>query len=226
MENIIDFLSCLDFFRGMERDELEDIADITVLRSYYSRESLFSQGDHGTGFYVVISGSVKVFKESSEGKEVILHICGPRDQFGQVAVYAGWTFPASAQAMMDTEVLFFPREKFLDLVTEKPHLAMSMLSTLSLRIRQITTQLESIALKEVPGRLAAYILYLRDEQKDAGTVTLNIPRTELASFLGTTPETLSRILAKLEVRGLIEVERRNIRIVDLEGIKILASEGR
>jgi CRP/FNR family transcriptional regulator len=226
LKKVIDFLSALDFFQGLKKEDLEDIANITVIKKFGGGELLFSEGDMGTGFYVVISGSIKVFKESPEGREVILHICGPRDQFGQVAVYAGWTFPASAQAMVSSRVLFFPREKFLELVTVKPHLALSMLSTLSLRIRQVTTQLESIALKEVPGRLAAYLLYVREEQGNSDRITLNIPRTELANFLGTTPETLSRILARLEEQGLIAVEKREISVKRPKELQILATEGK
>lgn len=226
MENIPDLFSRLPFFEGLQQNELNDIAAITVKKRYSRGENLFFEGDPGHGFYVVVSGSVKIYKESFNGKEVIIHICGPLDQFGQVAVYAGRTFPASAMAIADTEVILFPRAEFLELIMKNPSLALSMLSTLSMRIRQVTSQLESIALKEVPGRFAAYLLYVRGEQGNSNRITLNISRTELANFLGTTPETLSRILARFEEEKLIKVEKRDITILNLKYMETLVSKGR
>lgn len=174
----------------------------------------------------MVTGKVKIYKESSEGKEVIIHICGPGDQFGQVAVYAGKTFPASAQAIAGSNLVFFPRSEFRELIRKKPDIALSMLSSLSMRIRQVTAQLENIALKEVPGRLAAYLLYLQEEQGEGDTVELKISRIELASLLGTTPETLSRIITRLEDEGLIRVEKRRISMTDHSELEKLASRGR
>jgi len=226
VENIPDFFSRLPFFEGLKQNELNDIAAIAVKKHYSRGENVFFEGDPGHGFYVVVRGSVKIYKESFDGKEVIIHICGPLDQFGQVAVYAGMTFPASAMAISDTEVILFPRLEFLELIKKNPSLALSMLSTLSLRIRQVTSQLESIALKEVPGRLAAYLMYVMYEQNDQEQIRLGISRVELAGFLGTTPETLSRILAKFEEEKLIKVEKREITILNLRDMEVLVSKGR
>jgi len=226
MDQIRDVISQVSFFQGLEQEELNDITSIAGRKDLHKGEILFVEGDEGDGFYIVISGRVKIFKESPEGKEVIIHICGPMDHFGQVAVYAGRTFPASAQAMADSKLLFFPRKEFQELIKRKPDLALSMLSSLSMRIRHVTSQLESIALKEVPGRLAAYLIYLQEEQGNTRELKLDISRGELASFLGTIPETLSRIMARLEEEGLVKVQKRTLEILDMEKLEELASIGK
>ncbi|HPI97619.1 MAG TPA: helix-turn-helix domain-containing protein, partial [Synergistales bacterium] len=99
-------------------------------------------------------------------------------------------------------------------------------SSLSMRIRHVTSQLESIALKEVPGRLAAYLIYLQEQQESKSELELHISRGELASFLGTIPETLSRIMAKLEEEGLVRVQKRTLEILDMERLEELASRGK
>lgn len=141
-------------------------------------------------------------------------------------VFSGDVFPASAEAVKRCRVLFFPRERFIALINEDPTLALNMLAVLSKRLRQFTVQIENLSLKEVPGRLAGYLLLLSEEQQSQSNVTLHISKGHLASFLGTIPETLSRILKKMSEQGLIQVNGREIKILDFEGLEILAESGR
>ena len=175
---------------------------------------------------MVVEGLVKIFKVSSEGKEQILHIYGPGEPFGQVAVYAGRSYPASAQAIARSTVLFFPRSAFIDLITRIPSLAMNMLAVLSVRLRGFTAQIENLSLKEVPGRLAGYLIYLLDEQGNEDFVTLNISKGQLASLLGTIPETLSRIFARMTELNLIEMDGRKIKLLNPDRMVELAEHGR
>ena len=101
-----------------------------------------------------------------------------------------------------------------------------MLGVLSKRLRQFTVQIENLSLKEVPGRLASYLLYMANEQGSSDLITLNISKGQLASLLGTIPETLSRIFAKMADQDLIQVDGRNIRLIDLIGLAELAEHGK
>ena len=101
-----------------------------------------------------------------------------------------------------------------------------MLAVLSLRLRQFTVQVENLSLKEVPGRLAAHLLMLSIEQEKTSVINLNISKSQLSSLLGTIPETLSRILSKMAGRNLIDVQGRKIKLLDMEGLEILAQTGR
>jgi len=224
---MLDILAAIPSFQGLSEDQLSEIKKIVVNRHYTKGELIFSEGDHGDGFYVVAAGMVKIFKMSIEGKEHIMRIVGPGESFGQVSVYAGRTFPAGAQAIAKSHLLFLPRSTFVDLITHNPSLALSMLASLSMRLREFTVHVERLALKEVPGRLAAYLIHLVDEQaNEPELVSLNISKVQLASLLGTTPETLSRILSQMADSGLIEVKKRDIRIMDYAGLEALAEHGK
>ena len=93
-----------------------------------------------------------------------------------------------------------------------------MLAVLSMRLRQFTVQIENLSLKEVPGRLASYLIFLAEEQGKEDSVRLSISKNQLASLLGTIPETLSRIFSKMTDMKLIEVDGRNIKLLDRSGL--------
>jgi len=208
-------------FAGLPAEQLRHIAGIAVRKQYLKGAAIFHEGDPGIGFYLVASGKVKVFKASFDGKEQILHIFGPGEPFGEVAVFHGWPFPANAEALTDTELFFFPRAEFVALVAATPSLALNMMAVLALRLRRFAAQIESLSLKEVPGRLASHLRYLMDEQKRRDKVVLDIPKGQLASLLGTSAETLSRIFSKMTDDGLIRVEGKTILILDPDGLQEL-----
>jgi len=203
-------------FKGFSDDQLERVAEISFQKEYNRGKTIFFDGDEATGFYMVVSGKVKVFKMSLDGKEQILHIFGPGEPFGEVPVFHGQPFPANAVTMARSSLLFFPRQKFVDLVSCTPSLALSMLAMLSLRLRRFTAQVESLSLKEVPARLADHLLYLAGEQDRTDRVVLDIPKGQLANLLGTTPETLSRIFARMTEEGVIRVDGKTIELLDYE----------
>jgi len=214
------------FFKGLSDGELEGLQKITSERRYQRNQMVFSDGDEGAGFFLVVEGRVKVYKMSPEGKEQILHILGPGEPLGQVAVFAGASFPANAQAIAKSRLLFFPRQAFVDLIQARPSLALNMLAILSNRLREFTVQIENISLKEVPARLASYLLYLSDEQKGTRRLQLTISKAQLASIIGTIPETLSRILSRMSARQLIQVNGREILLIDRESLIALSEHGR
>jgi CRP/FNR family transcriptional regulator len=203
-------------FNGLQDSMLERIVALAQEKVFNKGDSIFFEGDDATGFYMVAEGSVKIFKMSPDGREQILHIFGPGEPFGEVPVFHGQPFPANAVAMVRADLFFFPRKDFVDLVTGTPALALSMLAMLSFRLRRFASQIESLSLKEVPGRLAAHLVYLTEEQGRTDQVKLDIPKGQLASLLGTSPETLSRIFSKMSDEGLIRVESKTIFLLDYD----------
>ncbi|RLC31780.1 MAG: Crp/Fnr family transcriptional regulator [Deltaproteobacteria bacterium] len=226
MNQTLKIISAIPLFSGLPDPQLEEIGQIALHRYYKKGEFIFYEGDNGNGFYVVFEGQVKIFKISSEGKEQILHILGPAEPFGEVPVFSGQSFPATAEAIAETHLLFFSKSAFVERITENPSLALNMLAVLSMRLRQFTVQIENLSLKEVPARLAGYLIYLAEEQNSKDTVTLSISKGQLASLLGTIPETLSRIFSKMKRQNLIEVKDRTIRLLDFGGLQELALQGK
>jgi CRP-like cAMP-binding protein len=216
----------IPLFKGLSRRQYDQLADIAVDRSYKEGQRIFSEEDEGIGFYVLVAGRVKVYKLSPEGKEQILHVFGPGEPFGEAAVFAGERFPAHAEALAESRVLFFPRGAFVELIREDPSLAMNMLAILSRRLRTFAALVEDLSLKEVPGRLAAYLLYLSEQRHMAADLTLDMAKNQLASLLGTIPETLSRILTRMARQGLIRAAGRRIKIMNRQGLEALAQAER
>ena len=222
MKKISNIISATPLFKGLPEGHLQEIEQIAVNKYFNKDESIFFDGEKASGFFVVVEGRIKIYKVSPEGKEQILHIFGSGEPFGEVPVFSGQQFPANAQAIEKSHLLFFPRTLFVDLISRNPALALNMLAVLSMRLRRFTVQIENLSLKEVPGRLASYLIYLSGEQENNDFVTLNISKGQLASLLGTIPETLSRIFAKMTDQNLIEVRGRDIKLLNRLGLEELA----
>jgi len=217
-----DFISPRGFFADMPETLFRELRKIAVAKVFEKGEMVFYEGDDGAGFYLLLSGLIKIYKLSMEGKEQTLQFIKPNETFGEVVVFAGKAFPANAEASQKSRVLLFPRKDFLEIIRKNPDLALAMLAILSERLRRFTIQVENISLKEVPGRLAAYFLYLSKQEGE--NFILEISKGQLASLLGTIPETLSRILTRMKERGIINVEGRQIQLLDLKQL-ISLSEG-
>jgi CRP/FNR family transcriptional regulator len=226
MEKPLDVIARIPLFSGLNHEQLSQFRGIALEKSFGKGEMVFSEGEEGSGFYVILAGTVKVFKVSPDGKEHILHIFTAGQTFGEVPVFAGEHFPANAEALQDTRTLFFPRSGFLALLQKNPALSLKLLADLSIKLRQFAVQIENLSLKELPARLATYLLFLAEEQGRADQVTLKISKGQLASLLGTIPETLSRIFAKLSSQQLIQVEGRKISLLDADGLEDLAQSGK
>ncbi|MCX5854795.1 MAG: cyclic nucleotide-binding domain-containing protein, partial [Deltaproteobacteria bacterium] len=118
--NVIDHIYDIPLFEGLPKGQHEALARIAVNRSYKKGQIIFSEGDDGIGFYVIISGRIKIFKLSPDGKEQILHIFGPTETFGEVPVFTGHGYPAYAEAYTQSSLLFFPKNEFVELIKKDP----------------------------------------------------------------------------------------------------------
>ncbi len=195
------------------------LTDQTVKRG----SEIFAEGDPGLGFYVIVTGQIKIFKLSPDGKEQILHIFENREPFAEAAIFAGAPYPAHAVAMTKSRLFFFSRNSFIDLISANPSLAMNMLAALSIRLKKFANMIEALSLKEVPSRLATHLLLLSEQQDYTDQIKLNLAKNHLASLLGTIPETLSRILTKMTKLGLIESKGQFIKIIDQDLLEDIAA---
>jgi len=212
---------CSLFDRLSTRD-VEDVARVSMLRRYEAEEYLFIQDETAHGFYVVARGRLKVHRTGVDGREQILHMFGAGEICGEVPVFEGEAYPASAMAVDSLEALYVPRRDFLALSRKRPEILLEMLAVLSLRLRRFVHLIDDLSLKEVSARVAKYLL---DLHARAGTATVQLDSTKatLASRLGTIAETLSRTLRKMQQRKVIDVAGRQITIVDREELIELAA---
>jgi CRP/FNR family transcriptional regulator, dissimilatory nitrate respiration regulator len=214
-------------FAGLGLAELQKMRAIAIPKRFGRKAILFSDGEEAKGFYVVLSGKVKVFKVSPEGKEQILHVITAPDAFAEAALFLEGTYPAFAEALSDCQVLFFPKRAFIQLIEKNPQLSINMIVTLSQYLKRFAILIEELSLKEVSSRVAKYFLdlsvKLSKEGKSAQEVELDLSKTQLALKLGTISETLSRTLAKMKAKGIIDVKKNRILILNREALSELAS---
>lgn len=140
--------------------------------------------------------------------------------------FDGKCYPASAEALRKTELLFFPRKEFLKLLESQPTIAINMLSTFAKYLRLFAKLIEDLSLKEVPGRLAVYLLDLSDRSSDPSEVKLDISQSKLATLLGTIYETLSIVFAKLSEQELISIDGKSIKLLNIPCLRVLSAEKR
>jgi CRP-like cAMP-binding protein len=222
-----DLLKRCPLFAGLKEEDLKRIRAIASLRQIGKKEILFSDGEAAKGFYVILSGKVKLYKVSPEGKEQILHVVSAPDAFAEAALFLEGTYPAFGEALTDCQLLFFPKRDFLQLIEKNPQLSINMIVTLSHYLKRFAGLIEELSLKEVSSRIAKYLvdlsLKLSKEGKSSKEVELDLSKTQLALKLGTISETLSRTLAKMKTKGIIEVKKNRIIILNREALEELAS---
>lgn len=201
-----------DFFSGLSEELSAQLADISSLKNYQAGEVIFEDGAPGVGFHLLAKGKVKIHKIAPDGREQILHLFGPGEPFGEVAIFTDRGYPASALALTEVTSVFIPKEALVRLISSAPEMALGLIGLMAQRLAHFTGLLEAITLKEAPARLAAFILELA--RKNENRVELSLTKTQLASLLGATPETISRSLGRLKNAGLISEEKPHIIIKD------------
>ena len=224
MMSKIEFLSQTQLFHGLELEHYQALANITQLQVYEKGEFIFAQGDPGIGFFIILQGRVKVFQVSLDGKEQILKVFGWGENFAEVPAFDGGYFPASAMTIEQSQLLFFPRTEMLKLIQNYPKIGINLLAIFAKHLRQFTQLIADLSLKDVPARLAAYLLNLNTSNPGLQCFELDMSKSQLAALLGTIPETLSRAFAKLSQEQLIKITGSSIQVLDRQGLKQRAGD--
>lgn len=214
-------------FSGLDERELQLIKDFSTIKAYEKGEIIFFETEPFLGFYGVISGLVKIYKISKEGREHIIHLEYPGSTFAEVPMFendeendlTNITYPANAMAIEEnTVVIKVPVKPFLEFIHRNTDICLKMLASFAKRLRFLNSHIESMTLDDVSKRLAKYLL-VEFAKKGREYIDLEISKYDLASHLGTITETLSRALKKLQTEGIIEVNGKKINIKDLAALK-------
>jgi len=223
----IDQLRRCPLFSGLKEEDLKRIRAIALPKHVAKKGILFSEGEEARGFYVILTGRVKLFKISPGGKELILHVVSAPDAFAEASLFLEGKYPAFAQALSDSQLLFFPGREFIQLIERNPRLSINMIVSLSTFLKRLAVLIEELSLKEVSSRIAKYVMDLSTrgakDGKSLREVELDLSKTQLAMKLGTISETLSRTLSKMKAKRMIDVQKNKIVILNREALEELAS---
>jgi CRP-like cAMP-binding protein len=224
-------LKRVPIFSSLSEEEFSFLTSHLLPRKFSSGEIIFGEGDPCSGLYVVQSGNVRIFKSSAGGREQVLSIEGPSSSIAELPVFDGGNYPASAQAVSDSTLLFFSRQDFQALCLQHPEVALKVLRVVGGRLRRLVGIIEELSFTTVRHRLIALLVRLSKAEGprngDAVSLTLPANNSELAAQIGTVRELVSRNLSRLQAEGLIQVDNRVLQIPSLKRLEaeLLASGG-
>ncbi|WP_457640022.1 Crp/Fnr family transcriptional regulator [Persephonella sp.] len=213
------FLKDIPLLEGIPEEDFKEIAKYFHLKEFKKNDYIFFEGDEEPGIYIVIDGIVKLIKETADGKTVILRLVTPKEVFGWLVM--GDSRPSStytAQALVDTKVLYVSNKDFLKLLSLYPALAVKITCDASKMLLEAYDRLKSLAAEKVEGRIANLLLELSRKigKEEDGKIVIKAPitRQDLAEMTGTTVETAIRIMSKWKKEGIVNTERGKIEILD------------
>lgn len=228
-------LHALPLFAGLSVDSLRDLLGDCAVRMHGKRKTLFLQGDPATHFFVVLSGWVKLFRLRPDGAEVVVEIFGPGESFAEGAMHMPEGYPVSAEMVEEGRLLAVPTAAFGQRVRQDPNLAISMLASMAVRLKELVNRIEKKETQTAAQRVADFLLKFggpaqMDAGTDAGTdaahvvVLLPYDKQLIANRLGMKPETFSRALSTLRDEG-VHVEGPRAEIRDRFALKRFTASG-
>jgi CRP/FNR family transcriptional regulator, cyclic AMP receptor protein len=213
----VDLIRSVPLFSTLTDEEFAKLAHIFVARAYHKNQIIFMEEETGNYMYLVLSGKVKVSKAGSAGKETILAIHRAGDFFGEMSLLDGKTSPATVSAMEDSKIISLSGADFHKYLLHNEKVMLQIIHVLCARLRQVwQTQSQSSSTAESKIRMGIYDLAKKHGIRDAhGTIIdLKITHQELAEMVGTSRETVTRVLAHLREQGIIEITERRMTLLD------------
>lgn len=213
-------LKKLSFFATFDDESLNKLSEIITEREYKKGRNIFIEGETAEAVYVVKSGKVKIYKTAQDGKEHIIHIMGDGEVFAESCIFDVCPYPASADAVENTVVYVISNRELESILEKHPKIAVQLVKVMSKRLRMVAMQIENLSLKDAYQKTAALIVQLfkvnNKEMKNGSRIKLEVSRTDMANMVGLTRETLTRALFKLKSDGIIDVDGKDLIIIDKE----------
>jgi CRP/FNR family transcriptional regulator len=193
-------------------------------RAFARGEIIFHEGETAAALFVVLAGQIKLVRYSPKGRELLLHLANPGQTFAEAALFAGETYPATAEVVEPARVWCLPRSVLLDLLRSSPELALAMLGSVSMWTRRLASKLELLTQRRVEERLALYLIARAgDGDLESGAeIPLSQPRNLIAAQCGTGPEVISRTFRRLEDDGILAAAPHHVTVLDPARLRALA----
>lgn len=216
-------LQQIPLFTDLPQTQLRSLVGTLERRSYRKGQLILHQGDEGNSLFVIVTGRVRIFTVSPDGHELTVWIYGEGDFFGEMALLNGEPRSASAKTMQKTEVLVLRRQAFRSHLLSNPSTAVHVIETLSQRLRATTVNAEELFSMNVTQRIARKLLELSDRygvrQEDGVMIDLDLSQEAIASLAGTTRESANRALSQMRNKGIVEIERVRIRVLQPDALQ-------
>ena len=215
----IEFLKSLAYFSGLNSTELESIGKLVFEKTVAKGEIIVFEGEPAEALYFVVSGAVKVFKTSADGKEQILYLRRPGESFNDVFIFYNGSNLASAEAMGPVVLYGLDKHDLEAILRDYPQVALNVIRVLSQMVGHLVSLVEDLSFRHVTSRVAKILL---EYGEDKNGQKQRLTQQEMAAMAGTAREMVGRSLKALEAEGTVRLERNRIVITDKKALKELA----
>lgn len=218
-----DCVALVPIFNHLEQEQLEEIMQLAKSKTFKKGEMMYHAGEDSDSLYIVHVGRVKIYRLSEAGKEQLVRILLPGDFTGELALFQEVIHESFAEALVDSEICTIQREDLQRLLLKYPTISLKILTEFSNRLDLSERQTTWLATEKVEVRIARYLVESMEQNKSTDNAfDLSMSKKDLASYLGTTPETLSRRLAEFEEAGYIKQKgQRHIKILNADDLLLV-----
>jgi len=221
----LDFVCSCEIFTEICRENLCQFLIDSAVQEFPRNSILFIQGDPAHRFYLVLEGWVKVFRETQDGRETVMHVFGPGESVAEAAIFEADGYPACASACVDTRVLGIPAGSFKARLMENRALFEHFIASMNKKLLILTQQLEQLSSRSATERLAGFLCDLCPAELESTVLRLPLEKAVIAAMLGMQPETFSRSISKLRAHG-VEIDGDAVSIENINMLRDLSGRGR
>lgn len=210
-------VSLVPIFNHLGEDQIKEVMETTKSVSYKKGEIIYQAGAKSDSLYIVNKGKIKIYRLSESGKEQVVRILNPGDFTGELALFTEALHESFAEAMESTQVCLIKRSDLQEFLLKYPSISLKILAEFSIRLEQSEKQTTRFATEKVDTRLALFLAECISSDDPSQEFVLPMDKKNIASYLGTTPETISRKLSEFEKAGYIKQKtHKRIKVVDLD----------
>lgn len=223
MPDMMDILRDQPLFSELNEEELKHMVDITLYRSYPRKHYIFMEGDEREATFFILEGTVKIFKVDESGNEQVINLLQKGEMFPHVGFFDKTPYPATAEAIENTEIFVIRIDDFDRLLLEKPEITLKVMKIMGQKISMLQQRVQELISQDILHRVVRTLLRLAKEsgQFNGSEVRINMPLTnqDFANMVGSTRETINRVLRQLKKEALLEADRHGILIYDMKKLK-------
>ena len=203
-----DILRHIPLFENISQESRAALADISIPKTVKKKEPLFWEGDKGLTIYILVKGHIRLFKTTSEGKEVVIKVVKPGEMFAEVVLFEQSRYPVSAVALKESLVFMISKHQFTCLL-ENERFRNDFIGNVMKKLRYLTDQIQFLTTHDVEDRL---YMFLEEQYGKKERIVSSLSKKDVAAAIGATPETLSRLLQRLKNEGKVDWTGSDIHI--------------
>lgn len=203
------YINQSNFFKGLSEDHRKELAEICAVREVKKKDYLFHEGERGGSMFLLVDGNVQLHKNTEDGREVVIRVIKPGEVFAEVVLFERERYPVTARAVTGATVLIFPKDGIHRLLAEEAF-RNDFIALLMAKQRYLTERIQELTTKDVEHR---FFTFLRSQYGEKETIHTPLSKKDIAAAIGTTPESLSRLILRLTEDEVIDWQGKTIRIL-------------